>query len=266
MPKLEWKETHIETERGRVTITHWTKHDPHEIVNALLTEPIAVKGDDPKVYFHKFGSRQVLAVRGAPEKKKPYARQPPEIFATLQQMVAEQKALVEMPVALIHDSDSGTRIVTFLKKKKRTLTEYLLDKKTSLEDKRKACLSAVRRLAALHAGGYVHLHPHTENFLVGENGQATLIDPTRVDKAKNVMEWWRWRHNKSPQAQDLYEFTTKVLPVFSEGCDLIEPNKQSLLESEIYHPLTQELKEEYEKTLGKLRLERKIKKRRSRLK
>jgi len=159
-----------------VVLLHSAKHDPNELLDVIEGEPARVVGVTPPVRVYKFG-RQELAVR---DFRRDDGREDLlYAFDTLVGAAKSRAALVELPIALVSRAASDGRIVTLWKKGTRSLGEYLDDARVPQAAKRKACISAARKLAKLHAAGFIHGHPEPENFLVNRrSGNAHLVDYT----------------------------------------------------------------------------------------
>ncbi|MBI4406411.1 hypothetical protein HY571_00685, partial [Candidatus Micrarchaeota archaeon] len=81
-----------------------------------------------------------------------------------------------MPVALV-EMGHGLQIVSLWKKGTTSLRVFLR-KQPNRVLKQRACLSAMRRAAQLHAAGFAHGHLKPQNFVVDKNGNALLVDYT----------------------------------------------------------------------------------------
>ncbi len=177
MAGLQWKQTEIETSSGKVTVFHWKKHDPRELLKVLETKPLEELGRHPVVKVHDFG-RHRIAVREALAGEE-FVNPPMGLFFDLAELADKKLAIVEMPVALIirlHRFPPVT-VVTLWKKNRKKLSDFLERQDVSGKLKEKACLSAARELAKLHAAGFTHGHPHLNNFLVNEKrGDVKLVD------------------------------------------------------------------------------------------
>jgi len=172
---LEWKTTKIKRPSGTVEITHWAKHDPQKLLKALEAKPQRVMGlAMPLVSVHRFG-RHRLAVRHEYLWSE---------FDMLRDLAEKRAAVVEMPVAYIYHPVKGYLAVTLWKKAKvhRSLGGFLRDSKVSREDKFAACLSAVRKMAKLHAAGYVHDHLDADNFVLDNSGGVHMVDYTMLKR------------------------------------------------------------------------------------
>ncbi len=178
MPNLEWTTTRV----GRTKVTHWRKHDARKILEALNRKPVRTIGKTPKVLVHRFG-RHELAARTSSNIPRRNAAE--RVFSVLQQSAALGVAIVEMPVALIHKK-GGTTVVTLWKKKTRPLLDFLGDPEVAAELKKRACFSAVRNAAYLHAAGFSHGHLHGGNVVVNKRGEAKLVDPWFLSKPRGI--------------------------------------------------------------------------------
>ncbi len=172
---LEWKTTRV----GDATVVHWKQHNPIEVLSALETEPIDSIGKHPRVNVHRFGPHHI-AVRSFnwADIRAGLYLPASELFTRLRELVDKKKAILEMPVALIQRKNTNPIIVTLWKKKTRNLQEVLADSKTTNAEKAKACITASRKLAILHSLGYLHVHPHADNFVVSERGESYFADYT----------------------------------------------------------------------------------------
>lgn len=175
MPQIEFRRF-----EGRgLKVLHWPRHDPNELLDALERAPVHVVGTTPPVRVHKFGN-QLLAVRafrrGDGFEDLLFA------FGTLADAAKSRAAFVELPVALVANSASEGRIVTLWKKDSRPLDEFLADNRIPMALRERACLSAARKLAKLHAAGFVHGHVNPDNFLADSRGNASLIDYTYLHR------------------------------------------------------------------------------------
>lgn len=200
---LRWKTTELQTPEGKVKVTHWEKHDPRELLVAINAEPIRrIEGDSkPRIAVHKFGPHE-LAVRRFRRPCTENYHDPEELFATLRDMIGTKSAIVEMPVAfiepaLLHHYADKYKIVTLWKKNTRNLRDFLNDSDIDLEKKKRAMVSAVRKMAQLHAFGFLHGHLNPTNFVTDEKGNAMFVDYTFLTKnprAPSILDNKR-RHN-----------------------------------------------------------------------
>ncbi len=84
-------------------------------------------------------------------------------------MVRRQSALVEMPVAFVHDRKrDSVRIVTLWKRNTRPMPEFLEDASVTDDRKAAAVLACIRKLARLNAAGFRHDHLGPKNVLIQE--------------------------------------------------------------------------------------------------
>ncbi len=173
---LEWKTSKV----GGVSVTHLSSHNPRDLVAALRGQVERI-GGIPIVYRCPFGSN-TLAVRFFPK------HDAERHFGLLKGLAGKRAAVLEMPIALLHETDFSypakpetfrwrSAIVTLWKKHENMLT-FLEDPRNSFELKKKACLSAVRKVALLTAAGVRHVHLKAENFVASKSGTASLIDYT----------------------------------------------------------------------------------------
>ncbi len=168
---LEWATSVVEGRR----ITHWKKLNPVSILEALETPPLRKVGVDPVVRVHKLGQHEIAVRRFVPPTWDGAGQR---LFAALRETADRKAAIVEMPVALI-EQPTRSIIVTLWKKKTRDLYSFLSDKSVALNLKRKFCLSAMRKMAWLHAIGFAHGHVAL-NFVADEKGNAHFVDYTRI--------------------------------------------------------------------------------------
>ncbi|MFH0713196.1 MAG: hypothetical protein V1722_01560, partial [Candidatus Micrarchaeota archaeon] len=88
-------------------------------------------------------------------------------------------AVIEMPLAHItRRGSSEETIVTIWKKNTVNLEEFLKQTTVPQKLKERACLSASRQLAKLHAAGFLHSHPRADNFVATDKGEAYFVDYT----------------------------------------------------------------------------------------
>ncbi len=188
---LEWKTTEVKTESGSAKVTHWAKHDPRAIFDAVSAKSVGYAPNAvPPITRHTFG-RHLLAVRrcnpnGLRDGMNEYLP-PSEIFANLQELVAAGHAFVEMPVAFIERPKKPSLLVTLWKKDSQALGSrdvgssgagYLADKAIPRAKRVAVSLEFVRQLAKLHALGFVLVHSASRNVVRNVNGSVQLIDPT----------------------------------------------------------------------------------------
>ena len=206
---IKWKTTEIETPEGKVKVTHWEKHDPQKLMEALQHNQIDRKGKNSIVTVHKFGSHLIAA-------KLFWSREATNRFKTLRELERRRLAIVETPVALVELSGEPWRsqIVTLYKKGTVTLKEFLNDLRYGVETKRKAALSAAAKLALLHAAGFTHSHPHENNIVVDKHGNAQLIDYKLIEKNIDSLDtrdplyfehWSGLIHGNTTTAEKFYQ-------------------------------------------------------------
>ncbi|MFH0713346.1 MAG: hypothetical protein V1722_01820 [Candidatus Micrarchaeota archaeon] len=184
---LEWRTTKVNTSKGEVTVEHWAKHNPIELLEAVSDRANPVSGQ-PMVFKHIFRGRQ-LASRFMPQHSNDWiiAYYPPStLFATLKEMARKRIAIVELPVASIKRPNGTTQIVTAWKKSYADLDLFLRSKEFSTVRKLKVGLAAMRLVAKLHAAGYNHSHIKMENILVSEHDVPHLIDYTFLNLEKRL--------------------------------------------------------------------------------
>ncbi len=158
---LEWKTSKV----GEFEVTHWAKHDPTELVKAITSAPLKEFGKTRPVLIYDFGPHRI-AVRNLFRNTR--------IFDLLKQTI-DAKTIVEMPVALFK-KEGQYFAATLWRKNTVPFGEFLHDPKVSKKRKRNAALNAVKKLARLHAAGFLHQHPKVENFVVGRRDNAMLVD------------------------------------------------------------------------------------------
>ncbi len=168
---LEWKTTHV----GNVIVTHWAKHDPLRILDALETPTLRKVGVDPVVRVYKFGPHEIAVRRFVPPN---WGRAGKRLFSLLQESVGKKAAVVEMPVALIEHPNRQI-IVSLWKKGTRHMNDFMEDEVVPVSVKKKFCFSVMRRMAQLHAAGFEHGHIAL-NFVADEKGNAYFVDYTRL--------------------------------------------------------------------------------------
>ncbi len=184
---IKWETTHVEIPAGRVTITHWKRHDPHKLLAALSDTSREAKSlslsrvPNPRVYRHKFGSLE-LASRKMDYKENSAHEEPNTLFSHLNELVDKRVSIVETPVAKVVHPDGTVQVVTIWKKGTQPLTTFLQSNLVHKTDKLNACFSAMKLLAKLHAAGYVHGHPRSDNFVVDSQSKVHLVDYVRLCK------------------------------------------------------------------------------------
>ncbi len=176
---LEWKTTEFGNGKDKVTVTHLAKHKAREILAALGRPAIKEAGGIPPVSTYEFG-RHELVTRTWMDA--------PQTFSHLQETVKRKVAIVEMPIALVQFADQPHEptLITLWKKKTTPAAEYL---KQPLTKKQVNVLFAnmVRQTAKLHAAGFSHGHLKLDNFVVSQNGEPQLIDPTRLKSHADIL-------------------------------------------------------------------------------
>ncbi len=180
MPELKWKTTEVETPEGAVKVTHWQKHDPVHLLRLLGRKPVRRIGEHPPVAIHRFGPR-LLSLREFSPKYEENFLNPHLLFQRLQTLVDLKAAVSEMPVAFIQQGSKPPIILTLYKKKTRDFIDFIKNKRIPVEKREKAAFGAMRKLAQLHASGFVHGHP-VNNIVVDRNGNAMLVDYTFLDR------------------------------------------------------------------------------------
>ncbi len=202
--RVKWISTTIEDPHlGRVRVTHWAKHDPLQILEAVKSPPILSPREgrrlpDPPISVHLMPVhpiRQNLAVRHIPMGR--YGSlgrnlQSSTYFNFLRRTAEAKHALLEMPVALVRrlepKSDEAIEdyVITFWKKGTRPFSQYLREN-ISAKEKLDACSAIMRALAKLHATGLQHGHlanltSFTFNIVVNKRNQPKLVDWTFLNK------------------------------------------------------------------------------------
>ncbi len=207
---LRWKTTELETPNGKVRVTHWEKHDPEELIKAI-NRGKRVPSNHPELLQSKFGRHKVAVRVFSP--KLTFYDYPSELFASLRRLVDKHVAIVEMPVAMVEHHDKVT-LVTLWKDRTTPFHHFLADDAVSFQRKRQACLKIVRELAKLHANGFVHGHPKTDNFVVDSAGNPKFVDYTVIERATS--ESFRAEVN-GPFLNDRDHFFTYLSNEFHEN-------------------------------------------------
>ncbi len=204
---IKWKTSEVETPEGKVKVTHWAKHDPRELIEALQHDWIERKFRNSVVTVYKFGPHLIAS-------KTFSSRKAASSFETLRELERKRLAIVETPVALVElqGADSPAQVVTLYKKGTETLGGLFDNLEVPVKTKRKAALSAVAKLARLHAAGFIHGHLHEDNVVVDEHGNAQLIDYKFIEKLNSepyfggrgptYFNEWGWLiYGNSPKAK-----------------------------------------------------------------
>ncbi|MFH1247109.1 MAG: hypothetical protein V1644_01890 [Candidatus Micrarchaeota archaeon] len=180
---LEWKQTTI----GKTKITHWKRHNPAKLLEALARPPIAEVGEHPRVRRYAF-EKLHLAVREFEYGDGRY-NTAKDSFTILRKLARQRAAFVEAPVAFIDRKGQLPAIVTIWKKRTRKLSEFLKDESVSEILKERACITAARKIAMLHGNGFIHGHLRVDNFLVDKRtGNSHLVDYTLLREAPGLGE------------------------------------------------------------------------------
>lgn len=186
-----WKKSKI----GELEITHWRKHLPQKILEAISAKPIRIVVGLPKVSIYPFGKMH-LALRAFSGVR---ARQ---LFKTLQETARKRSAVLEMPVALIAGPENAL-IATVWKKNTRTLEAFLSDPKISSSLKKSACINAMKKTASLCAAGFAHGHLQNKNMVADQKGRAGLVDYTFLE-AKRYGRVPNLRYVASDMATEIF--------------------------------------------------------------
>lgn len=185
MPELKWKETELQTPTGKVKVTHWEKHNPVQLLRLVARKPVRILGEHPPVAIHRFGPH-LLSLREFSPKYEENFLNPEKLFQRLQELVALKTAIFEMPVAFIQRGSKPPVILTLYKKRTSDFIDFVKNKRIPVEKREKAAIGAMRRLAELHASGFVHGHP-LNNIVVDRNGNAMLVDYTFLDSKQRLV-------------------------------------------------------------------------------
>ncbi len=235
MPELKWKTTQLQTPEGAVKVTHWAKHDPTHLIEAINNGTL-VESDHPKVFRSHLG-RYKIAIRNFEYKRSRFSEHPLDLFAALRDLADRRVAIVEMPVAMVEKGNEAT-LVTLWKDESTPFHHFIRDDKISFEKKRLACLKMVREVAKLHANGYTHGHLKLDNFLVDKNYNPKLIDFTkmrRVDPELACAELGIYS-----QGGDFFHYLSDRLHNFAE---FVAPEDNAIA----YQAFKQLLESEYQK-------------------
>ncbi len=174
---LEWRTTKI----GNATVVHWKKIRASEVLAALELSPILRTGRHPFVYLHEFGPFQ-LASRDFSSFKPGVYKSFDHLKKVLTAMVEQRAAIVEMPVAFVNAPKK--KVIVSMWKKGTSPLSIFLDSNVSIEAKKRTCLTVARKLAKLHAAGFVHRHLTMSNVVVDRKRNAHFIDYTRLSKIR----------------------------------------------------------------------------------
>ncbi len=192
---LEWKTSKVETPHGKFTVTHWAKHDPQDILNVLESTPLEHRQFSnalPPLSVHSFGRQELVARHFKPNGFHDLSRlrylPAGEVFSTLQQLVKKKIAISEMPVAFVERPGKDQVVVTLWKKSRRTLFSALHDETLSFKRKLELAKKAAAQLGKLNQAGFEHVHPVARNFVVLENNEVRLIDPTLLRPFSTALE------------------------------------------------------------------------------
>lgn len=186
--KFKFKTTQI----GDATITHLYEHNPEELLAALNTaSTVNFPTAYPPLTSHNLGGRLISVRRYVKHPQKgdfvpnEHAHHPSKVFSELLRSIKLKTAFSEVPIALIQ-KPSEFQLVTQWKvptSQVMRLDDYLTDHNFSFQDKSKVCLSAIRKLAKMHAAQITHGHAHVRNVIVDiERKTAHFIDPTLLKK------------------------------------------------------------------------------------
>lgn len=258
--KFGWKTTIIQHPKyGNIRVTHWAngnekyKIDPRELLQTIETNKNIVYGKDerlaatPILKQVPFG-KYMLAARHYRKGRNNVNWPASYLFKQLKNTVDRKIAIVEMPVALVEypfprlSSEAGihdTILVSLWKKKTRCLHAFLGDENVAVEKKQLAVHNAVKKIARLHANGFVHGHLRPENMVINEKGETKFVDYTLLQSLGGLHRLT----GNTEKAREINYFLNniKMEQIFSQDSE-----KQLLSHFSLQRELMQEYKKEYE--------------------
>ncbi len=185
---LKWKTTKVERPYGTVHVTHWKKLPPEQIAELVK----ALDGKPEQEFPHSFPSVRKyrfmqfpLAVRDQTRTRVPPSQgATARRFQMLTKLLRQKSAFFELPFAIVR-SPLGHKYITVWKEGTTPLTQFLNDPNVSLDRKRSACEQTFKMLGRLHARGFLHGHPHTENWSINRRGDVKIVDWAGMDANTN---------------------------------------------------------------------------------
>ncbi|MDP2717407.1 MAG: hypothetical protein Q8P02_01555 [Candidatus Micrarchaeota archaeon] len=169
------------TRTNRYVARHRPDVDHADLFNTIQKPPRYRVGQHPNVHVHDFG-KGVVSVRDFTPKDTAY-RRPEDVFPIMERIAGGRPALVEELLAhfqIFHSDGPRHLLVTAWHAGSRPMREFLADAAISGVQKRRALEVLMRKLARLHANGYLHGHPKVDNAVASAKQVGLLVDPTRL--------------------------------------------------------------------------------------